>query len=220
MSRLARVVVPGYPHHVTQRGGRKQRTFFGARDYRMFLDMLARRKHEVDVDIWAYCLMPNHVHYVVIPSSENSLAELFRSVHRNYARQINRRESWRGHLWQERYFSVPMDEEHLLSAVRYVEMNPVRAGLCDHPADWRWSSVHAHLEREDDDLVTVAPMLNRVAEWDEYLAENDTEVKLTAIRRQTCTGRPLGSDSFVSQLESITGRRLRKGRPGPAPADK
>lgn len=220
MSRLARVVLPGYPHHVTQRGSRKQRTFFKDGDYRLFLGMLARRKRDVSVEVWAYCLMPNHVHYVVVPSSEHSLSKLFRTVHRDYARKINRREGWRGHLWQERFFSVPMDEAHLVSAVRYVELNPVRAGLCEHPADWPWSSVHAHISRRSDDVVTAGPMLERVTDWLRYLAENDSDESLAAIRRHTCTGRPIGSDSFIERIESITGRRMRRCKPGPAPADK
>jgi putative transposase len=194
--------------------------FFEDRDYRDLIGMLSEGRRDAGVDVWAYCLMPNHVHYVVVPTSKGGLARLFASAHRRYALRVNSREGWRGHLWQERFYSVPMDETHLVSAVRYVELNPVRAGLCESPADWPWSSVHAHLNGEDDRLVSVAPMLERVADWKGYLSENDTVVDPGAIRRHTRTGRPLGSDAFVSRLESITGRCLRKGTPGPAPADK
>ncbi|MCG8369049.1 MAG: transposase [Proteobacteria bacterium] len=217
MPRLARVVVPDYPHHVTQRGSRKQRTFYRRSDYRAYLRMIAERKSDVGVVIWAYCLMPNHVHFVATPATEYGFARLFHNVHRRYARRINVREGWRGHLWQERFFSVPMDEEHLLAAVRYVELNPVRARLCEDPADWPWSSVHAHQRSEDDQIVTVAPMMQRVSDWDAYLSTIDSAETTESIRKHTCTGRPLGDDSFVDRMELLTGRRLKKRRPGPAP---
>ena len=220
MSRLARVVVPGYPHHITQRGSRKQQTFFKQEDYRRFLGIVGQRKREVGVEIWAYCLMPNHVHFVVVPSTKGALAKLFHYAHQTYARYINRREGWQGHLWQQRFFSVPMDDTHLVSAVRYVELNPVRAGLCSDPSDWPWSSVHAHEQGEDDGVVTVAPMLERVSDWRQYLAEKDSRIELSSIRKHTSTGRPLGDETFVRRLESVTGRRLRKRKPGPPASDK
>lgn len=217
MPRLSRVVVPDYPHHVTQRGSRKQRTFYRRSDYRAYLRMIAERKSDVGVAIWAYCLMPNHVHFVATPTTEYGLAQLFHNVHRRYARRINVREGWRGHLWQERFFSVPMDEEHLLATVRYVELNPVRAGICDDPTDWPWSSVHAHQRSEDDQIATVAPMMQRVSDWDAYLSTIDSAETTESIRKHTCTGRPLGDDSFIDRMERLTGRRLKKRRPGPAP---
>ena len=220
MSRLARVVVPGIPHHVTQRGGRKQQTFFNSDDYRRYLVILAERLGDVDIEVWAYCLMPNHVHFVVVPSRSEALAKLLQYVHQKYAREINMREGWQGHLWQQRFFSVPMDETYLVAAVRYVELNPVRAGLCAHPRDWPWSSVHAHEQGTDDGVVTVAPMLERVSKWQQYLTETDSKVDVESIRKKTSTGRPLGSSDFINRLESMTGRRLRKRKPGPPPADK
>ncbi len=220
MARLARVVAPGYPHHVTQRGCRRMRTFYRRSDYACYLNMLAERRLEVEVDVWAYCLMPNHVHLAVVPQSTDGLAALFQSVHRRHAWRVNRREGWKGHLWQERFYSVPMDEAHLIAAVRYIELNPVRAGLCDSPGEWPWSSVHAHRTGADDAVVSVLPMLQRVSDWDAYLAEGNSEEDIKAIREHTGTGRPLGGKAFVDRLEALTGRRLHKLAPGPRAKDK
>ena len=165
MPRLARLVVPDYPHHVTQRGARRQQTFFSSEDYRTYLSLLAEATLKSGVQVWAYCLMPNHVHLVVVPTTEDGLKNSFREVHRKYALKINRRSEWRGHLWQERYHSCVMDESHLLAAVRYIELNPVRAGICPEPEEWPWSSIHAHLGRKEDPVVTCEPMLDRIADW-------------------------------------------------------
>ncbi|MFQ6006854.1 MAG: transposase [Woeseia sp.] len=215
MARMARVVVPHYPHHVTQRGNRRQKTFFSDADYRAYLKLLAEAKDESGVDIWAYCLMPNHVHIVAVPVHEDGLAQVFSVAHRQYSRMINSREGWRGHLWQERFHSFVMDERHLMATVRYVELNPVRAQLCRQPQEWRWSSAHAHLLGRDDIVVIVEPMLRRVADWSRYLLTEDEGVSRDKIRLHSRTGRPAGSKSFIEHLESITGRRLKKKRPGP-----
>ena len=217
MARMPRLVVPGYPHHVTQRGNRRLKTFFCSDDYQAYIDLLSSLKHEIGVQIWAYCLMPNHVHLVVVPEAENGLACLFRQVHRQYTRRINFRENWKGHLWQERFHSFVMDERHLLAAVRYVELNPVRAKLCSRPEQWRWSSARAHLDGSDDQLVTVEPMLRRIDNWPAYLADSPDDLDDHAIRRHSRTGRPGGSDEFVGRLETLTGRSLKRRKPGPKP---
>ena len=214
MARMPRVVIPGYPHHITQRGNRRQTTFFSEDDYAEYLQLLAAAKTKAEVSIWAYCLMPNHVHLVVVPEREDSLIALFKNAHRKYSRLINRRNGWTGHLWQERFNSVVMDERHLLTAVRYIELNPVRAGLCAKPQAWAWSSVHAHLQSTDDSIVTVQPMLERISDWTEYLATPANESELEKIRSHQSTGRPVGSDDFILRLEKLTGRRLRRMAPG------
>jgi len=216
---MPRLVVPQYPHHVTQRGARRQKTFFADADYESYREMLADAKHGAGADFWAYCLMPNHVHHVIVPSREDSLAALFSDAHRRYTRQINFREGWRGHLWQERFHSFVMDERYLMAAVRYVELNPVRAGLCQRPQDWPWSSARAHLRGQNDALVAVQPMLGRVGNWSEYLAEATDRKTADAIRQHTRTGRPKGSDQFLRRLESMTGRSVRKKKRGPRTAD-
>jgi len=129
MPRIARLVVPGYPHHVTQRGNRRQRAFFNSQDYLAYLELVASAKEETRCEIRAYCLMPNHVHFVIVPEHKDGLADLFKEAHRRYTRRINFRENWRGHLWQERFHYFVMDEKHLNATVRYVELNPVSADL-------------------------------------------------------------------------------------------
>ena len=220
MSRIARVVVPGYPHHITQRGNRRQQTFFSDSDYRAYIRFLAKEKKRAEAEIWGYCLMPNHTHVVVVPKRPDSLAALFKEAHRKYTRRINSRMRWSGHLWQERFHSFPMDELHTFNAVRYAELNPVRARICQTAEEWPWSSVHAHMRKEDDLLVRVEPMLERVDDWKAYLGEGIPESVLKLIRHHGRTGRPVGSEDFIRTLERKTGRSLRKRKPGPPPVDK
>jgi putative transposase len=215
MARMARVVIPNYPHHITQRGNRRQQTFFTNDDYRAYMSLLSNAKDQAGIDVWAYCLMPNHVHLVVVPEHKDSLAVFFSEAHRQYTRRINAREGWRGHLWQERFHSFVMDEAYLLAAVRYVELNPVKAKLCQTPEDWIWSSAQAHLRGEDDGLVSVNPMLARISNWREYLKSDESINMQQRIRENTRTGRPGGSEAFLNKLESQTKRTLRKGKPGP-----
>jgi putative transposase len=219
MARIARIVVPGYPHHVTQRGNRKQRTFFCPEDYSTYIHLLAAAKANADAEIWAYCLMPNHVHLVVIPHHEESLVALFKEAHRKYTRRINEVHGWKGHLWQERFHSVVMDESHLINGVRYVERNPVEANLCGKPEEWPWSSATAHLARTDDPLVTVAPMLDRIQHWRSYLHMRQDESVIERIQKHSQSGRPLGTDDFIVELEAITGRNLTPGKRGRKPHD-
>ena len=212
---MARIVVPGYPHHVTQRGSRRQQTFFEDADYLAYLELIGELKESTGVDVWAYCLMPNHIHVIAVPQHEQSLAKLFGVAHHRYARRVNLAHDWRGHLWQERFHSVVMDDAHVLAAVRYVELNPVRAGLCAFAEDWPWSSVHAHLGETFDNLVTVAPMRERVPNWRHYLSEESAPKLQDSIRKHTRTGRPAGNRRFIRQLEKETGKRLHRRKPGP-----
>ncbi len=215
MARLARVVVPGVPHHITQRGNRRLPTFFGDDDFQAYLDLLAEHAGAAGVAVWAYCLMPNHVHLVLVPSTEDGLRAALAETHRRYTRRVNSREGWQGHLWQDRFASFPLDDAHLWAAVRYVERNPVRAKLVSQPEAWRWSSARAHLAGEDDGLVTVAPLLERFEDWSAYLAASE-DGDVEPLRQHARTGRPLGDAGFVAKLEALTGRPLAKRRPGPA----
>ena len=126
------------PHHVTQRGNRRQETFFCNDDYRAYLDLMAEQCGEHKVQVWAYCLMPNHVHLIVVPKSEDGLRRAIGEAHRRSTRRVNFREQWRGHLWQGRFASFVLDEPHLLACARYVELNPVRARLTAAPSKYRW----------------------------------------------------------------------------------
>jgi len=218
MPRTARVVVPGYPHHITQRGSRRQRTFFDDSDYRAYLGLLRALKDAAGVDVVAYCLMPNHVHVVAIPAHESSLAKLFGVAHHRYACRVNSKHDWTGHLWQERFYSFAMDEVHFLAAVRYVELNPVRAGLCARPDEWKWSSIHTHLGAASDPLVTSAAVVEHISDWRHYLSRDCSADQLDNIRKHTRSGRPAGDDGFLKKLEAVTGRRLRRRKPGPRPS--
>lgn len=219
MARMARVVVPGFPHHVTQRGNRRQRTFFKDDDYALYIGLMAEYTRSTGTEVWAYCLMPNHVHLVMVPKAEDGLRAPLAEAHRRYTRHVNFREGWRGHLWQERFHSFVMDEEYLLATVRYVENNPVAAGLCARAEQWHWSSARPHVESRDDELVTAAPMLDRVDDWTQYLrGGSDGAVEINrVISKHSRTGRPLGSQHFVEKLELLTGIRLAPRKPGPAP---
>ena len=211
------MVVPHYPHHVTQRGNRKQRTFFCDEDYRQYLQLIAKARKKAKVAVWAYCLMPNHVHFVIVPETDKGLARFFSESHRLYTRAINAREGWQGHLWQERFHSTVMNEHYLIAAVRYVELNPVRAGLCENPFSWRWSSAVPHLEGIDDEIVTVKPMLDRISRWERFLDVVDMHEKADIIRQHGRSGRPLGGMDFVEKVEKLTNRNLQKKKTGPGP---
>jgi putative transposase len=217
MARLARVVVPGYPHHITQRGNRRQRTFFCEGDYAAYLALMADWCGRHGVEIWAYCLMPNHVHLIAVPASVEGLRLAIGEAHRRYSRQVNFREGWRGHLWQGRFASYVMDDYYLLAAARYVELNPVRAHLVKRAADWVWSSAGAHLNRRDDALVKAAPLLERVRSWARFLAGPEPEGLAGWLHTHENTGRPLGGEAFVRRLESKLGRTLAPQRPGRKP---
>jgi putative transposase len=158
MARIARLVVSAVPHHVTQRGNRRQTVFFGDHDYRAYLALLAEHTRAADVAVWAWCLMPNHVHLMLTPPSPDALRAALAEAHRRYSRMVNFREGWRGYLWQGRFASCPMDEAHALSAARYIELNPVRARLAAQPQDWPWSSARAHLTGTGDGLTAIAAL--------------------------------------------------------------
>lgn len=217
MARLARLVVPGFPHHITQRGNRRQQTFFNPEDYSAYRSLMAEWCGVYGVKILAYCLMPNHVHLVAVPGSPDGLRRAIGKAHLRYTRRVNFREGWRGHLWQGRFASFVMDEPYLRAAVRYVERNPVRAKLVSQPWDWPWSSAAAHLAGRDDELVTVEPMRILVSDWRRYLAGPDEEAVAKAFRQHESTGRPVGDEGFLARLEAIVGRLLRPQKPGRKP---
>ena len=215
MARLARLVIPGMPHHVTQRGNRRQQTFFNDGDYKAYLELMAEWCSEEGVEIWGYCLMPNHVHLIAVPAVERSLRRAIGEAHRRYTRRINFREKWRGFLWQGRFASFVMDEPHLIAAARYVESNPVRAGLVSDAAEWPWSSARPHLKGKDDGLVKVAPLLKIAGNWRRLLTSAATEEEIEMFRMHERTGRVLGDEDFQKRLEKNLGRVLRRQKPGP-----
>ncbi len=218
MARIARVIAPGLPHHVTQRGNRRQTTFFCDEDFQIYIDLMAHWCAKYHVDIWAWCLMPNHVHLIAVPTDEAGLARAIGEAHRRYTRHVNFRHDWRGHLWQERFASFPMDEAHLLAAARYIEMNPVAANLVSDPGQYPWSSAKAHLNDQDDGLVNRAPLLDLVSDWQSFLKLSNEE-ELEILHKHEKTGRPLGNLSFVESIEVLLARTLRPLPPGPKKND-
>ena len=217
MARLARVVLPGLPYHVTQRGNRRQPTFFEDDDYALYRDLLSSAARRAGASIWAYCLMPNHVHLIVVPADPDGLRRTFADAYRRYTGSINARHRWTGHLWQGRFGAVAMDEAHLAAAARYVALNPVRARLVDRAADWPWSSARAHLAGEDDALVEVAPLLDRYGDFAAFLGSAEDQQATRALRLAETTGRPIGDADWLALIEQQSGRTLALRKSGPKP---
>jgi putative transposase len=214
MARLARVVIPDIPHHVTQRGNGRQATFFSDADYRLYRDMLAAAAPGTCVAVLGWCLMPNHVHLVLTPSDADGLRRLLAPLHRAYAGRIHARLKRTGHFWQGRFGCVPMDEAHLGAALRYVMLNPVRAGLVVRPEDWPWSSARALLG-EPDGLTAVERVR---AVWPDPSGLLDAQPDSTAfdrLRKAESVGRPLGDAVFQKLVEQATGRNVAPGKRGP-----
>ncbi len=233
MSRVARVVIPGLAHHVTQRGNRRMKVFFDASDYGRYRDELALSCRNAGVEVLAWCLMPNHVHLILKPADEGGLVRALAPAHQKYSWTVNQRNGWRGYLWQGRFNSFPMDDEHCLAAVRYVELNPVRAALAESADQWPWSSAPAHMRGCADALIKGPPWPKPLDEathgfdpkrgertheqmWAEFLAGNLSDEGIGEQRRHAATGLPLGGAGFISKLEALTGRTMTlrpRGRP-------
>lgn len=212
MPRVARIVVPGIPHHVTQRGNNRQDVFFVDDDRRNYLHILRDAGAKFGIDVLGYCLMTNHVHLIVTPHTEEALAKALGRTHFLYAQYVNELHGRSGHLWQSRFYSCPMDDDHFWKAMRYVEQNPVRGGLARTARDYPWSSARAHLgDGDESGLISMQVWRDRMdaRTWRNLLQENLDEATVSQIRLQSRTGRPLGSDSFLSKLEAMLGRRIR-----------
>ena len=213
MARLARIVIPGLPHHVTQRGNRREAIFFEDGDHEIYLDLLAEQTSKADVAVWAYCLMPNHVHLILKPARADDLGRAVGETHRRYTNFINARGRWTGHLFQSRFASAVLDDSHLIRAVCYVSLNPVRARLVARPEEWKWSSVRTHLAGVDDGLVKVRPVLDRIPHL-KALLDAGADQDFSDLRRAETTGRPLGAPEFVTGLENLLGRKIARRAPG------
>jgi putative transposase len=219
MARIARVVVPGCWHHITQRGNRRQSVFFEDADYTLYLQLLAHHTRRCAVRIVGYCLMGNHVHLIAIPPAETALAKSLGRAHVDYARWLNLRRGETGHVWQNRFFSCPMDDWHQWEALRYVECNPVRAGMVSEAPEWRWSSAEAHTSGVDrSGILDMAEWERRWTggTWREALTQGIEDAALMErIREATRSGRPAAGEGFVKQLEEEQRRCLRPRKRGP-----
>ncbi len=214
MARLARVIIPGLPHHVTQRGNGQQKVFFTEDDYQTYKNLLQENCKLAGVEVWAWCLMPNHIHAILVPSDADGLRAALSATHRRYAGLINARRKKKGHFWQGRYGCAVMDEDHLAAAFRYILLNPVVARLVDAPEKWPWSSAKAYLKGGNDGLTTKAPMLSRFPAMRSLLGK-DIDLGEFTIRADETIGRPRGSDAFVKAIEKKTGRKLVAEKRGP-----
>jgi len=213
MARIARVVVPEVPHHVVQRGNRRQDVFFKQEDRDEYFKILKKQCLKHGLKIWAYCLMRNHVHLIVVPQNVDSFGKGIGEAHKEYTRMINFREGWRGYLWEGRFKSHPLDEKYLYAAVRYVERNPVRAKIVERAEDYEWSSARAHVEKGPDEVLSSFYLLEEINDWSKYLAtSNNYEEGL--VRQHSQSGLPLGDEGFVLGLEKMLGRRLQRMKPG------
>jgi putative transposase len=219
MARIARVVVPDIPHHITQRGNARRAVFQCDADRLVYLQLLGEYSGLHRLRLLGYCLMPNHVHLVAIPAKAESLPLTLRLVHGRYANYFNSRYRSSGHLWQGRYYSCPLDGTHLWAALRYTELNPVRAGMVPAAEEFPWSSAAVHCGSAGrDSFVDLAPWAAewRPEEWWAHLALPEGEEQAEMIRRATHIGRPLGDSDFVKRLESELHRPLapkKGGRP-------
>ncbi|MDA8388765.1 MAG: transposase [Nitrospiraceae bacterium] len=215
MPRTARAVAQGFPHHITQRGNYRQTVFSGPHDYEQYLNWLRDYSVKYSLKIWAYCLMKNHVHFIAMPVTVDSMARTLKMLHMRYSQYFNAKKEMCGHLWQGRFFSCVLDEKHLYAAVRYIENNPVRAGVVSKAEEYRWSSAGAHvLGSKDMVLSGDCPITDGIKNWAAYLREGEDEKDLTAIRENTKTGRPCGDEFFVIKIENMLGRQLRRSKGG------
>jgi REP-associated tyrosine transposase len=225
MARLPRVVITDVAHHVTQRGNARQVILADDADRIAYLELLRQYSELYRLSLLGYCLMSNHVHLIVVPRTCEALGQTLKQTHGRYASYWNTRASSSGHVWQGRFYSCPLDESHLWTALRYVELNPVRAGMVLAAERWRWSSAAAHcLPETCDRWLDMGPWRKRwtAAEWKGYVACGESATEAADLRRCTHTGRPLGSSEFVAQLEQKTLRPLaprKGGRPKKPPAD-
>lgn len=220
MPRLARTVFANVPHHITQRGNRREDVFFTDEDYQTYLDWLQHYSQKHQLDILAYCLVTNHIHLVVVPRNENSLQQVLKPVHMRYAQRINRQNNWKGHLWQGRYFSSPLGDQYRWAAIRYVERNPVRARMVRKAERYPWTSAAFHCGLRGDNILSNhnkwSRLNNQIEDWSSWLSEGDMPNELEIIRRNIDKGLACGSDRFINRLEKMIGRSLKfrpQGRP-------
>ena len=218
MAKLARIVVAGMPHHITHRGNRKCVLFWDESDRKTYLRILLDQLIKTGLRIWAYALMTNHVHFVAVPKAEETLGVFFRNVDGTYAEYFNTKYDQVGHLWGERFKSSVLDEPYLWNAIRYVERNPVRAGMVERAEDYDWSSAAAHCGlREDSLLSSDLPLLGQVEDWATWLSGDLSAQEMEVLRGRTHSGRPCGDDAFLRNLSTQLGRDLLPKKRGPKP---
>jgi len=216
MPRAARIVKPDLPYHVTQRGNFRQNVFEEQEDFLFYKKYLKEYSVKYYLEILAYCFMSNHVHFICIPKDTSSMADTFKYLNMIYSQYYNNKMKQKGHLWQGRFYSCPLDESHLHAAIKYVENNPVRAGIVKNAIDYKWSSAMEHIKDEYDIVSGNSKDFIGIKNWKKYLGEEEIEEDLQKIRNHTMKGLPLGGEAFVSRLEKLFKANLKiktRGRP-------
>ena len=216
MPRIARVIAAEYPHHITQRGNNRADVFFNDEDKEYYLQTLKKYGDEYHVNIWAYCLMTNHVHILAVPEYEESLARSVGRTNLLYTQYVNRKYKRSGRLWQNRFFSAIVEaESYLWAVVRYIEKNPVKSKLVKKPEDYRWSSCKSNISGKSDGRLSKQGWLDEKDRdtYRQFLMQQDPETE-QKIRHATSTGRPLGSEGFMKKLERKLSRRILPGKAG------
>lgn len=216
MPRTARIIAPGYPHHVTQRGNNRAVVFFDDGDRQTYLELLSGYACKHGLQVWAYCLMDNHVHLLAVPETETALARGIGLTNQVYTQYLNRKLRQSGRVWQNRFFSCIVEREQYLWAVaRYIERNPLKVGLVEKPEDYRWSSAKSHLTGTTDPVLGACRWLDpkERSAYADFVRTDDDKTN-NAIRQATRTGRPFGSDNFIDSLEFSLGQTLRPRRAG------
>lgn len=217
MARAARMIIPGVPHHVTQRGNNRQQTFFTPDDYAYYVELMRGCARVARVSVWNWVLMPNHVHLILVPETTDGIRAFMSRLSRLYAGRIHARLKRTGHFWQGRYGCVAMDEAHLHAAMLYVSMNPVRARLCAHATGWHHSAVHALVGDTPDGVTDTEIQGDRLHRFAERLNSAEEHAAWEALRRAETVGRPLGDALFAAYVLAETGRDPRPRKRGPKP---
>jgi len=220
MARIARIVIPGIPHLVTQRGNRREQVFFEDGDYQLYTDFILEAAAKANCEVWGFCWMPNHTHTILVPKDEDGLRKTFADAHRRYTAHINNRLKVTGHLWQGRFGSVALDEDHIKHALHYVSLNPVRAKLVKKPQQWKWSSVSHHLNNENDRAFKATPALKRIGNFKSFIATKVKDETYKLLRSGETVGRPAGDLEWLKKLEKKTGRKIIPNKRGPKPKAK
>lgn len=223
MPRIARVVATGYPHHITQRGNYRQKIFTDDADREKYLTFIGVESKRHGLKILAYCLMSNHIHFIAVPNTADSMGKVFKYANMRYSQYYNKKIGVGGHLFQGRFYSCVMDERHTIACARYIERNPMRTKMVDKPYDWKWSSARVHCGMDGRDELGVNSLFdyvdyvdNDIRDWQKFIEEPDNIEEIKKIREQTRKGRPLGENHFVKKLEENLNRFLGlkpRGRP-------
>ena len=217
MSRRPRFPVTGYPLHVVQRGNDRQPCFFADADYRFYLDSLGKAAGHYGVQIHAYVLMTNHVHLLVTPLAAGAVSRMMQALAARYVRYVNARRERTGTLWEGRYKACLVDHDrHLLATCRYIDLNPVRAGIVAHPRAYRWSSFAGLARERHDPLLMPHPVLTQLGDppgpcYARWCGETVDEDELARLRDATSQELAFGGDHFKAQVEAATSRRTSAG---------